>query len=40
MPLAWIEKLETLENILDEDDTNKTLTLVPSEVLLEIDGFL
>ena len=40
MPLAWIEKLETLEEILDEDDTNKTLTLIPSEILLEVDGFL
>ena len=40
MPLAWIEKLETLEEILDEDDTNKTLTLIPSEILLQVDGFL
>jgi hypothetical protein len=40
MPLAWIEKLETLENILDDDDTNKTLTLIPSEILLQVDGFL
>ena len=40
MPLAWIEKLETLDEILDEDDTNKTLTLIPSEILLEVDGFL
>ena len=40
MPLAWIEKLETLEEILDENDTNKTLTLIPSEILLEVDGFL
>ena len=40
MPLAWIEKLETLEDILDEDDTNKTLTLIPSEILLQVDGFL
>jgi len=39
MPLAWIEKLETLEEILDEDDTNKTLTLIPSEILLQVDGF-
>ena len=41
MPLAWIEKLETLEEILDEDDTiNKTLMRIPSEILLEVDGFL
>jgi hypothetical protein len=40
MPLAWIEKLETLEEILDDDDTNKTLTLIPSEILLQVDGFL
>jgi hypothetical protein len=40
MPLAWIEKLETLEEILDEDDTNKTLTLIPSEILLQVDGFI
>ena len=40
MPLAWIEKLETLDEILDEDDTNKTLTLIPSEILLQVDGFL
>jgi hypothetical protein len=40
MPLAWIEKLEILEEILDENDINKTLMLIPSEVLLEIDGFL
>jgi len=42
MPLAWIENVETLEEILDKekDRTNKTLTLVPSEILLEVDGFL
>ena len=42
MPLAWIEKLETLEEILDKEKstTNKTLTLIPSEILLEVDGFL
>jgi hypothetical protein len=42
MPLAWIENIETLEKILEEekDTTNKTLTLVPSDILLEIGGFL
>ena len=42
MPLAWIEKIETLENILEDadDKTNKTLTLIPSEILLEVDGYL
>jgi hypothetical protein len=42
MPLAWIEKMETLEEILDKekDTTNKTLTLIPSETLLEVDEFL
>lgn len=40
MPLAWIEKVETLEDILDEDDINKTLMLIPSDILLEVDGFL
>ena len=42
MPLAWIEKVETLEEILDKekDTTNKTLTLIPSEILLEVDGFI
>ena len=42
MPLAWIEKIETLETILEDDNdkTNKTLMLVPSEILLEVDGFL
>jgi len=42
MPLDWIEKLETLEEILDKekDTTNKSLTLIPSEILLEMDGFL
>lgn len=37
MPLSWIEKIETLEEILDT--TNKTL-IIPSDILLEIDGFL
>ena len=42
MPLAWIEKLETLEEILEDadDKTNKTLTLIPSEILLEVDRYL
>ena len=40
MPLAWIEKVETLEEILDHDNTNKTLMLVPSEILLEVDGYI
>jgi hypothetical protein len=40
MPLAWIEKLETLEEILDTTNNNNTLTLVPSEILLQVDGFL
>ena len=40
MPLAWIEKVETLEEILDQDNTNKTLMLVPSEILLEVDGYI
>jgi hypothetical protein len=34
MPLGWIEKVETLETIVDGD------LLIPSEILLEIDGFL
>jgi hypothetical protein len=42
MPLAWIEKIETLEEILDKekDTTNKTLMIIPSDILLEVDGFL
>jgi len=42
MPLAWIEKIETLDEILEDDNdkTNKTFLLVPSEILLEVDGFL
>lgn len=44
MPLAWIEKIETLEEILDTNNNNinnnNTLTLVPSEILLQVDGFL
>jgi hypothetical protein len=40
MPLGWIEKVETLETILDQGNTNKTLMLVPSDILLEVDGFL
>jgi hypothetical protein len=39
MPLAWIEKIETLEEIIDTNNNN-TLTLVPSEILLQVDGFL
>jgi hypothetical protein len=34
MPLEWIEKVETLENI-----TNNKL-LLPSEILIEIDECL
>ena len=34
MPLGWIEKVETLETIVDGD------LLIPSEILIEIDGFL
>lgn len=42
MPFAWIEKIETLEEILDKekDTTNKTLMIIPSDILLEVDGFL
>ena len=40
MPLAWIEKIETLEEILDENVNNNQLLLVPSEILLEVDGYL
>ena len=41
MPLAWIEKIETLEEILDtNNNNNNTLTLVPSEILLQVDDFL
>ena len=44
MPLVWIEKIETLEEILDTNNNNtnnnNTLTLVPSEILLQVDGFL
>jgi hypothetical protein len=39
MPLAWIEKLETLEDILEQCNTNKTLMLIPSDILLEVDGY-
>ena len=34
MPLEWIEKAETLETIVDGN------LLIPSEILIEIDGFL
>jgi hypothetical protein len=34
MPLEWIEKAETLETIVDGN------LLIPSEILVEIDGFL
>ena len=40
MPLAWIEKIETLEEILEENVNNNQLLLVPSEILLEVDGYL
>jgi hypothetical protein len=40
MPLAWIEKIETLEEILEENVNNNQLLLVPSEILLDIDGYL
>ena len=39
MPLAWIEKIETLEEILEENVNNNQLLLVPSEILLDIDGY-
>ena len=34
MPLEWIEKVETLETIVDGN------LLIPSEIMIEIDGFL
>lgn len=34
MPLEWIEKVETLETIVDGN------ILIPSEIMIEIDGFL
>ena len=34
MPLEWIEKVETLETIVEDN------IVIPSEILLEIDGFL
>ena len=40
MSLAWIEKIETLEEILEENVNNNQLLLVPSEILLEVDGYL
>ena len=43
MPLDWIEKLETLDEILYKEKNttnNNTLILVPSEILLQVDGFL
>ena len=42
MPLDWIEKIETLEEILnkEKDTTNKTLMIIHSDILLEVDGFL
>ena len=40
MPLAWIEKIETLEEILEENINNNQLLLVPSDILLEVDGYL
>ena len=44
MPLVWIEKIETLEEILDTNNNNTNnnniITLVPSEILLQVDGFL
>lgn len=39
MPIDWIEKVETLETILEETNNNQ-LMLVPSELLIEIDRFL
>jgi hypothetical protein len=39
IPLAWIEKIETLEEILEENVNNNQLLLVPSEILLDIDGY-
>ena len=40
MPLACIEKIETLEEILEENINNNQLLLVPSDILLEVDGYL
>jgi len=34
MPLGWIEKVEILETIVEDN------IVIPSEILLEIDGFL
>lgn len=40
MPLAWIEKIEMLEEILEKNVNNNQLLLVPSEILLEVDKYL
>ena len=37
MPISWVVKVESLENILEKRDNNTIL--LPSDILLEIDNF-
>ena len=40
IPLDWIQKIETLENILFTNDNQHDKIVLPSDILLMIDEYL